>query len=219
VRNPLFGISSTVDALEAHLGSREDYRKHFSVLRSEVERLSRLMGRLLEYGKPATWKLSPTTIDRVIAEAVRSVAALASQSQVEICNHGRPRAVTVMADQEQLSQALENLLENAIQHSPPGGKILIGAERIREGGRDWVDCTIQDAGPGFPAEDLPLIFEPFFTRRRGGIGLGLPLAQRIVEGHGGRLSASNLEMGGGVTTVRLPAGPDRWTLRWENSCG
>jgi signal transduction histidine kinase len=74
-------------------------------------------------------------------------------------------------------------------------------------GEAWIECAIMDCGPGFNPEDLPRLFEPFFSRRGGGSGLGLSIAQRIVEQHGGTLAAANRAEGGAMMTVRLPVDP------------
>jgi signal transduction histidine kinase len=106
---------------------------------------------------------------------------------------------------QRLVQVFQNLLENAIQHSPPGGCVVVETEEVSLDGRDWIAYRIKDAGSGFRGEDLPRIFEPFFTRRRGGTGLGLSIVQRIVEEHGGDITAGNCPEGGGaVMVVRLP---------------
>jgi signal transduction histidine kinase len=101
-------------------------------------------------------------------------------------------------------QALHNLLHNAIHYTPAGGAITIRGGEIESAGRRWIFCAIEDDGPGFAHQDLAAVFEPFFSRRSGGTGLGLSIVQRIVELHGGRVTASNREEGGARLTVELP---------------
>ena len=110
----------------------------------------------------------------------------------------------VGAVRRRLLIALQNLIQNAIQHTPRGGEVTVEVEELEQGGRPWVRCRFLDSGTGFKAEDLSRIFEPFFTRRRGGTGLGLSIVQRIVEEHGGRVAAGNRPEGGAVMTLELP---------------
>src|SRR4029078_1684356 len=103
-----------------------------------------------------------------------------------------------------LSKVFVNLIENAIQHSPTGGTVLVQARKLSENKQEWVDCAILDAGPGILDQDLPKIFEPFFSKRRGGTGLGLAIAHRIMEEHGGKLIAANNTTGGACMIARFP---------------
>jgi signal transduction histidine kinase len=80
----------------------------------------------------------------------------------------------------------------------------VRAHNLQQDGRVWVECVISDEGEGFIPGDLPHVFEPFYTRRSGGTGLGLALVQRIVEQHGGSVEAENLDAGGAAVRVRLP---------------
>jgi signal transduction histidine kinase len=101
-------------------------------------------------------------------------------------------------------QVFENVLENALQHSPRGAAVVVEAAELLLDNRHWLECRICDSGPGLPEEDIGRIFEPFFTRRRGGTGLGLSIVRRIVDQHGGRVFAENRSSGGSCVTVRLP---------------
>lgn len=204
VRNPLFGISSTLDAFEARFGRKEEFARYTTILRGELERLSSLMKELLEYGRPFDRELVPSRVGDTLAQAMRSCLSLARRSKVRLVSTIAADDAVVAMDSQRLVQVFQNLIENAIQHSPEGAKVTIEAGRALEAGREWFQCAIRDCGPGFREDDLPRIFEPFFTRRRGGTGLGLPIAQRIVEEHGGQISPANAPEGGAVMSVRLP---------------
>ncbi|HTR02844.1 MAG TPA: PAS domain S-box protein [Thermoanaerobaculia bacterium] len=205
VRNPLFGISATVDAFEARFGQRAEYQQYVAVLRGELQRLSHLMGDLLEYGKPTSLEFTEGAIGDVVAEAVQGSRALADASRVAVRTDVDGSLPPVRMDRRRLLQVFQNLLDNAVRHSPGKSAVAVEAEPVRVDGEAWIDCRVLDEGPGFRPEDLARVFEPFFTRRRGGTGLGLSIVQRIVEDHGGRIFAANRPEGGAVMTVRLPA--------------
>ena len=208
VRNPLFGISATLDAFESRFGRRKDFRRYFDVLQVEVKRLSELMHQLLDYGKPARLDLAAVTPDEVMALAATACEPLASRSGVDVAVRSESGLPQLHVDRGRIAQVFQNLLENAIQHSSRGKTVLFRAERAN-GDRDGVRFAVEDAGPGFLPTDLHRVFEPFFTRRRGGTGLGLSIVQRIVEQHGGEVLASNLPSGGAAMTVFLPLRPRR----------
>jgi signal transduction histidine kinase len=163
-----------------------------------------LMRALLEYGKPPSQDLSPDSIEDVLRQAVRLCAPLAESVSVKISEPYDKGRRLVRLNRERLLQVFQNLIANALQHSPPGGSITLEAHEISEEGQLWIGYAIKDSGPGFPQGDLPKIFEPFFTRRRGGTGLGLSIVQRIVEEHGGRIAADNRPEGGAVVLVKFP---------------
>ena len=110
----------------------------------------------------------------------------------------------IRMDRPRLHQVFQNLVQNAVEHTPRGGRVLVALQRETRDGQLGVSCSVRDCGPGFDSADLPHVFEPFFTRRRGGTGLGLSIVQRIVEQHCGRAWAANHPEGGGVVTVWLP---------------
>ena len=205
VRNPLFGITSVVDAMEARLGERQEYRPYTAVLKEQAGRLSKLMHELMEYGRPAPPDRSPGLIAEVIAEAKRVCQPLADNSLVRLVDDVDDRCPPVVMDRPRLARVFENLIDNAIRHSPPAGRVTVSARPAGGDGRAWVECRVEDGGPGFRDEDFGYVFQPFFHRRRGGTGLGLAIVQRIVEDHGGQVTAGNGAGGGAVMTVRLPA--------------
>ncbi|HKY30393.1 MAG TPA: PAS domain S-box protein [Pyrinomonadaceae bacterium] len=205
VRNPLFGISSILDAFETRFNDRTEYLRYTNVLRDEVGRLTNLMEELLEYGKPFRGDLYLAPIDEVIAKSLRSCTPSAEVAQVNLVNDISQPLPKVMIDRRRLSKVFVNLIENAIQHSPSGSTVSFDARIVSEGGKSWIDCSVRDNGPGINDEDRVQIFEPFFSKRRGGTGLGLAIAKRIMDEHGGKLIAGNNQRGGACMTARFPA--------------
>jgi PAS domain S-box-containing protein len=204
VRNPLFGISSILDAFETRFSDRTEYQRYTNVLRDEIGRLTILMEELLEYGKPFRGELYLVSMEEMVARSVRACLPAAEVAHVNLESKVEESLPKIRIDRRRLSKVFVNLIENAIQHSPNQTSVTIEARRINDGNHDWVQCEIRDSGTGIPAEDLPKIFEPFFSKRRGGTGLGLAIAQRIMQEHGGKLIAGNNPEGGACMIARFP---------------
>jgi PAS domain S-box-containing protein len=203
VRNPLFGISATLDAFHEEM-SEPGYAECGATLRQEVNRLVHLMQELLEYGKPAALSIERGNVNEVVSEAVESRRSAADVAQVEIRNAMTADMPALLMDPSRLRQVFENLIDNAIQHSDPGMTVHIDCNVADHAGRQWVECRVEDEGPGFAPQDFDRVFEPFFSQREGGTGLGLSIVQRIVEEHSGRAVAANRPEGGGSIRVLLP---------------
>ncbi|MDQ3684155.1 MAG: PAS domain S-box protein [Acidobacteriota bacterium] len=204
VRNPLFGISSTLDAFEARFGAQKEHERYISVLRTELDRMNSLMKDLLELGKPLAGEFYQGSIKDLLDQAVRSCAPLAARSGVEILNRSDENLPPLKMERRRVIQVFQNLIENAIHHTPPGGTITVEAEEVEEEDGRWIECRVKDTGSGFQPEDLKRIFEPFFTKRRKGSGLGLSIVQRIMEEHSGTVTAGNRPEGGAIMTIRFP---------------
>lgn len=202
VRNPIFGMGLTLDALESTVAADPDLHEMAGIMRQWLDRLNRLMESLLEYGKTWTLDLRAGTIDAVLQHTIDGCRPMAQQAGVELVVDVAPD-LTLLMDPNRLTHAFENVILNAVQHSEPGQRVFIEARA--EG--DRIVCSVRDEGPGFAPGDLRKIFEPFFTRRRGGTGLGLSIVQRIVDEHGGTINAANAAPDGALVTMRFPAFP------------
>ncbi|HEU4522606.1 MAG TPA: ATP-binding protein [Thermoanaerobaculia bacterium] len=202
VRNPLFAISATVDAMEQT--APPDLREYFEVLREEIDRMTTLMQDLLAYGRPVAPVFNDVPVGQIVDLAVRACTTLAIRQRVNVVV-GAGVNLTVVADRDRLSRALENVLMNSIQHSSPDGKVSVTIGSVRQKRSRLAQITVRDEGRGFTAEDLPRVFEPFFSRRKGGTGLGLALVHQIVTEHGGQVTAGNAEGGGAEVVISIPA--------------
>ena len=201
VRNPLFAISATVDAMEqASDGALKEY---FEVLREEIDRMTRLMQDLLAYGRPAAPVFQAVSVDEIIEIAVRNCTPFAAKQHVELKKvlHANP---TIVADRDRLSRAIENLVDNAVQHSGAGTTVTVQSATQLRGRSRHVEIKILDRGRGFANDDVPRVFEPFFSRRKGGTGLGLALVQQIVTEHAGEVTAANRAGGGAEVNISIP---------------
>ncbi len=205
VRNPLFGISSTLDAFDARFARQEAYGSYVQALREQLGRLTSLMNDLLEYATPTRLELARGRFEDVVAKALSAIAPLQQRARVEIERRLASDLPALRMDERRLAQVVRNLLENALQHAGAPGRVSLEARLVRDEAGAWLECRVEDDGPGFEPQDLPYVFEPFFTRRQGGTGLGLSIVQRIVNDHGGSVAAENREGGGARLTLLLPA--------------
>jgi signal transduction histidine kinase len=177
-----------------------------ATLRAEVGRLDTLMNDLLDYGRPGTEAVARNSLEAVVREAVHATAALAGQRRVRVDCALQGELPALLMDRRRMVQVFQNLIDNAVRHAPEGGTVRVAGAVAEHAGTKWAVCTVDDDGPGFPPGDEAKAFLPFFTRRHGGTGLGLPIVQRIVDQHGGTVEAVNHPGGGARLTVRLPIG-------------
>jgi len=205
VRNPLFGIAAALDAFEAEFGGGDEVADYMNALRNDVSRLNRLMQDLLDYGRPHEIDRHEQSIRPVLAEAVRVCTPRAREKRIEIRQQIAGDLPDAAVDADRMLQVFKNVVENAIEFSEAGAFVTIGAREERNGAPSpALVFTVADRGPGFPPEDVAHVFEPFFTRRPGGNGLGLAIAQKIVAEHDGTIAAMNAADGGGMIEIRLP---------------
>ncbi len=203
MRNFMFGLTGTIDVFEAHFGDREEQKPYFRRLRTQGERINDLMQTLLDYGRPIELGSAPEAVGRVLDEAREVCKAAAAEKDVEIEVRPNPRVPPIRLDRTRMLQVFKNLLENAVQYTPPGGRVRVESELAG----DRVEVRIRDSGPGLGDTNPRRLFEPFYTEREDGTGLGLAIVQRIVTEHGGEVEAGDHPEGGAEFRVRLPVSP------------
>jgi signal transduction histidine kinase len=159
---------------------------------------------LLAYGRPSTRERTAASLESVAREAIRECEPLARASEVEVVSRSAGGVPSMKMDHGRLVRAIQNVIQNAIQHSPAAGVVEVTVEQATVSGQSWAVCAVRDAGPGFAEEDVRHVFEPLFSQRPGGTGLGLSIAQKVVEEHGGQIHAETHPAGGGYVTIRLP---------------
>ena len=205
VRNPLNAILAITEALFQDIGDNAEYKPFLDHIRTQVERLSRLMGDLLDLGKP----LQPSSLHH---ECLPSICAatmdlwkqtpLSKTHKVRLVLPSENTNLSVIADGPRLQQVFLNLLENAAQHSPEGSEILFTVSNPRG---ITARIHIIDQGTGVLPENSEKVFEPFFTTRKRGNGLGLSLAKNTVLAHGGNIVIKNNDPLPGCTVeISLP---------------
>ena len=203
IRNPLMLMTSAAEQLADEIPDDERYRHLLAVLGRASGRITVLVDDLLDFGRPRPLHPRSVIDQALLREAMESCASAAAKGNVRVELQAGGNVPRLILDPDRMHQVLRNILENAIQHSPANGRVRM-ASSFQEG--SWT-CTVEDEGPGLTDEDLPRVFDPFFTNRSGGTGLGLAIAHRIVQLHNGELYAANRPSGGALFTLRLPMAP------------
>jgi signal transduction histidine kinase len=208
VRTPLGILRSSAQMLkrEPHLSLEGKEMTDFIV--SETDRLNRLVSTLLECARPRPPVFQQQDVHSIIQRAVDLLAQRAARRGIRIAMELHADPSTLPCDGEQLVQVFLNLLINAFQVLPEGGRITIRTAVDQ----DQLDIEIEDNGPGVPPEHAPRVFDPFFTTRDEGMGLGLTVVQQIVRIHGGDVTLSTSVHGGACFRCVLPRTPERITL-------
>lgn len=196
IRNPLATISLALEHIKSLDKLPTGARKRADLAGTEVGRLERLLADILLYAKPLALERSPLDLVGLVNETLS--AEFGEDEGFEISTTPCPR---VPADADRLRQVLINLLRNARQAAPLGSTVLV---QCAPSGQDWVEVRITNAGEPIPEDTLKRAFEPFFTSKSRGTGLGLPIVRRIVHAHGGEISLESNRETGTRATLRLP---------------
>jgi signal transduction histidine kinase len=205
-RNPLGAISHATETLQRSLDLRGEDAELLEIIRREAARLNEIVSDFLTFGRPRPLALQETDLGGLIKDVLLAI------EQDERCHRAMRFETTVdpalprlALDPHHMSQVLWNLYLNAAQAMPGGGilRTRVALGRGPDGG-EAVVLEISDTGPGIPPEAERRLFEPFFTTKPDGTGLGLPIARRIVEEHGGTLTLGPGPAGGTLARIRLP---------------
>ncbi|HEX5773763.1 MAG TPA: ATP-binding protein [Geomobilimonas sp.] len=202
VRNPLTGISLLLDDLHDRTGLDADSKSLMSKALAEIERVERLIAALLNFASPPKARFVEGDLNQVLQDTFLLLKRECERQKVEL-GFVPTLLPSFPFDGEKVKQSLLNIVKNALEAMPEGGRIEVRTG-LHEG---MAAITVADSGPGIPAEDIPLIFEPFFTRKGAGTGLGLSITQRIVEEHHGRISVQSSAGQGTSFTILLPLEP------------
>ena len=183
----------------------QERREFIGIVRKESQRLSRILSEVLIFTRPRQPNLEQVNLSALLDDVIR-FASPKDQGSAVIFDKNVPADLPRLnGDAEQIRQALLNVVLNAVQATPPGGHIEVSA-RV-EGGRFVI--AVEDKGKGVPEMALGRIFDPFFSTREKGLGLGLPVAQHIVGQHGGKISVDSVADKGTSVAIVLPVAPVR----------
>jgi signal transduction histidine kinase len=205
IRNPLSSLNIHIQLLEEDLSAvapeiRQPMSARLEIIQGELHRLESIVSQFVRLAGPSALDLEPVHISTVVGHVCDLMRPEAASREIQLDRSVGVGLPPVMADPVRLTQALLNLVINALQAVERGGRVMVNATV----GNDAMVISVADSGPGIPPEKLPSIFDPYFTTKAEGHGLGLWIAQQIALGHGGTLRAQSGEPAGAVFVMTLP---------------
>ena len=199
VKNPIAGIRGALQVIGSRMTGDSRDKPIIGEIIARLDALNGIVQDLLVFARPRELRAEPTDVKALLTTTIAHLKRDPALAGVAIDVSGDGAVVNV--DAEQLQVAIQNVLMNAAQAMNSQGRIQISIQRQ---GAEWT-IAMADTGPGMPDDVKEKVFEPFFTTRSRGTGLGLPIAKRVVEAHGGRIAIDTPPSGGTVVSVSLPA--------------
>lgn len=219
IRNPLNSIRGFIQYFQKKLALEEEDYRYTDLMLTEVDRLNRVISKLLAYSKPREPRLSIRSADEVLDHCIRVVEREAAEAGLKIVREPSGDEVPlVLMDTDQMTQVFLNILINSIEATPRGGKVVVGCGTDEQG---RVMIHVADAGEGIPKDNLDKLFDPFFSTKKKGTGLGLAIVKSIIEGHDGEIEVES-EPGKGtrfIVTLRVYQPPAEDALQQPSLSG
>ncbi|MBS0264633.1 MAG: hypothetical protein JSS02_22050 [Planctomycetes bacterium] len=214
LRNPLMPIKMLVQAAIERDDERGLHGRQLRVVEEEIARLERSIEVFLDFARPVSLDMSSFDLATVVQQTLVLVEGRADKQEIHLRRRWTDESLMMVADVNQVRQVLLNLLLNAMDAMPDGGDITVTVRRLAaaevpEAARSiaWCEIRVADTGLGLGNDVAGRVFEPFVTSKETGTGLGLSICKRIVQAHGGEITAHNLPTQGAEFTIRLPCLP------------
>ena len=206
IRNPLNAIAMAIQRLGSEFRPREaereaKYHQIVRIIRDEIGRLNQIVEQFVLFSKPYRLSIAPSSLAEILENVSVLFAEEAKGKSIEIHKEIDPRLPPLMMDKGRITQALINIMTNSINAMEGGGNLTIKANTE---GRDWVRITVSDTGSGIPKEEIERVLDYSYTTREKGLGLGLPIAHKIIEEHGGRMTIESEVGRGTFVSIFLP---------------
>lgn len=199
VRNPLAGMKGALQVLRKELAVKPANLEIVDEVVVQIERLEHLVRDLLDYGRPRAIVLQTFDLHDMLDRMLRMVKDQCDALEITVERSDGPGSGELLADPRQIEQVVLNLIQNSIQAMEPGGKLTV-ATRVED---PWTVVTVADTGKGIPDAELRKVFQPFYTTKHRGSGLGLSIVRKIAEAHGGTIDIES-EPAGTRARLRLP---------------
>jgi two-component system CheB/CheR fusion protein len=203
--NPLGIVMGFAETLLGEIDPLSPHYQALTIIKDESKRCQKIIQSLMQFARPGDAQRRPTYIAAIIDMTLRMMENRLYKQKVMMARQVQPDLPPLQADPQQLEQVLINFYLNALDAMPDGGTLTIGAAIQDSGAREEVVITVGDTGFGIDEQDLGKIFQPFYTaRKKTGLGLGLPICERIVKNHGGRIEVTSEVGKGTIFKIYLP---------------
>jgi PAS domain S-box-containing protein len=204
IRNPLCSVKLNSQILLKNTPFDGNDKRRMEIVVHEISRLERILDEMLDFAKPLSLKMERGSIKKVIDSCLATMEVRIREKEIEVKRrYSDHRLRRLLFDGEKLEQAVINILINSIDALPEGGTIEISTRVLTENG-GCLRMEFSDNGPGISPEDVPYIFDPFFSSKKKGTGLGLMNVKKIIEAHGGRVEVAPKKPRGTVIVTTLP---------------
>jgi len=207
VRNPLGSIELFASLLLKNLAEKRDRERVVQII-SSVKNVDNKISNLLMFTRRQTPRMKVVRLHHILSDVVDFSEQIMEQAGIDVTVKFSPGDIFIAADTEMIKQVFLNIILNAQQAMPDGGKLSIMTrlvpKSLLEPDQKVAEIIFQDAGPGIPPADLSRVFDPFFTTKEGGSGLGLAIVHNIVSEHEGAISVENAPQGGMIVNVGFP---------------
>lgn len=206
IRNPLVAIRTFSQLLPERYQDQEFIEGFYNIAVKEVDRICGLIDNLLSFARPAPPQVSEQDINEILESTIRILESKAKEKNLQIQRRFAPDLAKIYVDKERMRQVSMNVILNAIQAMRGPGTIEVATRPFtRNGVGHFVQIEVRDSGPGIPEKELETIFNPFFTTKKDGCGLGLFITRQIVQEHGGYIVVESREGQGTALLIHLPA--------------
>lgn len=204
IRNPLSSIRGLAQFLFQSSDKEDERKTDLSIILKEVDRLNQLINQILDFSRPKKLTISNFSIQKMITELIYLLQSEKNEKEIVFQFHSDLKNQFIDGDRNQLKQALMNIILNSIQAIEQKGQITILLDTVINKNREMIQITIQDNGIGIAPDDLPHIFDPLFSNRENGCGLGLSIAYNIIELHQGTIKIESEKKRGTTVKILLP---------------
>ena len=205
IRNPLTSVKLNIQKVAEEESFAETVKAHLGLSLEGIDQIERFIKELLNFTRVQELSLERWPIEQVVEESLKVVKDILVQKRIVVEKSYAEGLPPILADGDKMRQVFLNVIRNAQEALEVGGKISIACDAVEDGGRTRVRVRIADNGPGIPEKDRPNIFEPFYTTKPSGFGLGLANARKIVEQHNGTISVGTKRGRGSAFVILIPA--------------